>query len=420
MKTQSPWYRYIQLGVLVLGSGSIYPLVYLRQNFELSLLESLAIDAAQLGQCYSLLGVMFVLTYIPSGWLADRIAPRYLITFSLLGSAVLGLWFSSYPSYAALQFIFLGWGLTTGLTLWAALIKSVAMLAEHNEQGRFFGILDGGRGLVEAIVATIAVVLFAAMLNDQQDNIASSLKAVIIMYIGFMLLMAPLIFIFLSESDVSQAQRTSNKAKAPLWPAVKQLFGNKHLWMCSLCLLCGYQLFWATYSFSAYIQSSMGLTAVAVGSITVAKLWMRPIGAICAGFIGDRWQCERVLMWLMLLGTLSLIGLIFLPTGTAVSVIVATVLLIGLLTYAIRGLYWSTLDACQIPASIKGMAIGFMSFVGYAPDIYLPWLNGFLLQQFPGVVGYNIYFAIIAASGFLGVFVARWLMLHTDFQRRSR
>ena len=68
--------RYVQLGVLTLAGGAVYPLIYLRQNFEVSILESFGITIAQLGQCYSLLGVIFVVTYLPSGWLADRVSPR--------------------------------------------------------------------------------------------------------------------------------------------------------------------------------------------------------------------------------------------------------------------------------------------------------------------------------------------------------
>ncbi len=37
--------RYIQLGVLVFASGGIYPLLYLRQNFEVSMLEAFQITS---------------------------------------------------------------------------------------------------------------------------------------------------------------------------------------------------------------------------------------------------------------------------------------------------------------------------------------------------------------------------------------
>jgi hypothetical protein len=48
--------RYLRLAVLVVAAGAIYPLLYLRQNFEVTLLESFAISAGQLGQCYAILG----------------------------------------------------------------------------------------------------------------------------------------------------------------------------------------------------------------------------------------------------------------------------------------------------------------------------------------------------------------------------
>ncbi len=49
-------------------------------------------------------------------------------------------------------------------------------------------------------------------------------------------------------------------------------------------MFCGYQVFWATYSFSAYLhEQEIGLSVVAAGFITTLKLWMRPIGGIGGG-----------------------------------------------------------------------------------------------------------------------------------------
>lgn len=182
--------RYIQLGVLTMAGGAIYPLIYLRQNFEVSILESFGISITELNQLYSMLGVIFVATYLPSGWLADKVAPRWLVSFSLAMTAVLGLWFSTMPQFDGLRVIFIGWGLVTGLTFWAALIKGVAVLARHDEQGRFFGLLDGGRGLVEAILATIAVAWFAYSLDVSGLSIADALQKVIYLYISFALFMS--------------------------------------------------------------------------------------------------------------------------------------------------------------------------------------------------------------------------------------
>lgn len=409
--------RYTQLGVLILAGGAIYPLIYLRQNFEVSILESFGISITQLGQCYALLGVIFVITYVPSGWLADRVSPRWLLSFSLALTGVLGLLFSTLPSFQVLLMIFAGWGIATGLTFWAALIKGVAVLAKHNEQGRFFGILDGGRGLVEALLATIAVAWFAHSLETLGQSTSIALQKIIYLYVGFAFLLSPIVWFAIDDIRDDSSSGQGDSSTGTLWDDLKTLLSKTELWLAAFCILCGYQLFWATYSFSGYLQRSYGLTAVAVGSITVAKLWMRPIGAIAAGFVGDRFHLEKILAGLLVAGSAALAALIILPLTVSAGLLLAVVLLVGLLTYAIRGIFWGTLDSCNIPARIKGLAIGVISLIGYSPDIYLPLINGAVLERFPGKTGYSIYFGGIVLMGFLGA-VSAW-RLHIIVSARS-
>ena len=408
-ETHSTAYRYFQLVVIIMAAGAIYPLLYLRQNFEVSILESFDITITELSQCYAMLGVLFVLTYVPSGWLADKASPRLLVAFSLAGTGLLGFWFSTMPSFTELKIIFAGWGIATGLTFWSAHIKIVALLAHRDEQGRFFGFLDGGRGLFEAILATIAVALFAYMLQTRQETTEEALRLVIYLYVAVLLVMCPLVYLVLddhrSDASAGEGDQHSGNFKADL----KQVFSKVEIWLCAICIVCGYQLFWATYSFSAYLQQTFGLTAVAVGSITVAKLWMRPIGAAAAGIAGDLLDRERVLGVLLVLASFSLLGMAFLPSSAASLLMLGMVLLVGILTYAVRGIYWATLDSCEVPDRIKGLAIGVISLVGYSPDIYLPLLNAALLERFPGREGYVIYFVGLSLMGFVGAFAARQL-----------
>ena len=88
------------------------------------------------------------------------------------------------PSYAALRVIYAGWGLATGLTFWAAHIKLVAMLANNDQRGQFFGILDGGRGLVEALLATVAVGLFTYFMGRDGGSTSIALRQVIYFYVA--------------------------------------------------------------------------------------------------------------------------------------------------------------------------------------------------------------------------------------------
>ena len=100
--------RYMQLLLLTVAGGAIYPMLYMRQIYQTTMLEAFQLTNGQLGELYSMMGLLFFLTYAPSGWLADRIKPMKLIVFSLLGTGLLGFWYSTLPSYYSLLCIFGG------------------------------------------------------------------------------------------------------------------------------------------------------------------------------------------------------------------------------------------------------------------------------------------------------------------------
>ena len=396
---------YSQLALIVVAAGAIYPLLYLRQNFELSILEAFSITQTQLRYCSSMLGIIFMVTYIPSGWLADRFSSRKLLSFSLLATALLGLWFSTMPSYSSLLVIYGAWGVATGLTFWSAHIKLVAMLADKDQQGRFFGILDGGRGLVEALLATFAIALFAYILSQDAGATKMALQQVIYLYVAVLLVVSPLVYWLLDDRE-EDTDTSEESVKSVFIDDLKDVLSRREIWLCAICIVCGYQLFYATYSFSAYLQQNFSLTAVMVGYITVAKLWMRPIGGIAAGFIGDWLNPEKVLSILLVLASLSLAMMAFVPASSAALLMILLVLLIGLLTYGVRGLYWATLGGCNVPNKIKGLAIGIISVIGYFPEVYLPLLSAPLIENYPGGLGYKIYYLIVATCGLLGAYAA--------------
>ena len=387
--------RLAQLALLVSAAGSLFPLIYLRQNFELTLLDTLGITLGELSQCYAILGVTFTLSYLPSGLLADRVQARWLISFSLALTAALGALLFTEPSVAALQFLFFGWGISSGLTFWSALIKAVAMLAEPQEQGRYFGILDGGRGLVEAVLATLALLIFARLLNASFEQTEAMLW-VIVFYLANIVIHIPLTLFLL---DADKTQPSAATTPTAMLSDIAKVLGNKQIWFCALSILVCYQVFWTTYSLSAYLQEAFSASALAAASLTVMKLWTRPLGATAAGFLGDHFGRQRTLAAFLVVASCAVAGLAVLPQQSAQWLVLIVIFAIGLSTYGLRGLYWSTLDDCNISNSSKGLAIGVISMIAYTPDIYLPLMNSALLDAYPGRAGYSIYFIGIAGLG---------------------
>ena len=406
--------RYIRLTLFIVAGGSIYPLLYLRQNFEQTLLSTFDISLAQLNQHSSILGVMFFLSYVPSGWVADRFTPRVLLSFSVFATGLLGIWYAQIPSSSQLLIIFGAWGVTTGLTFWSALLKGVALLAPGHLQARYFGLLEAGRGLFEALLASIAVAWFAYALSSLDASDQSAMIQVIYFYSSVCLVTGPLLWLIL-DSGSGQADDTAEPAQsgASLGQTLRDLgdlLGNIRIWLVALCILAGYQIFYATYSYSNYLQVQFGLSAVAVGGLTTVRLWMRPLGAVIAGFVGDRFHPVRSLGVLLAVSGLSLFALIVMPSSAPWAMLVGVVAGSSALIYGVRGIYWATFRTCNIAPERMGLAIGLVSMLGYTPEIYLPWINTYLTTAYPGPLGFQIYFGGVAVFGFVGAALAFWLM----------
>jgi MFS family permease len=396
--------RYRSLFTLIIAAGAIYPLLYLRQNFEGPLIDALGITLETLNEAGSILGIVFMLSYVPSGWLADRIDSIKLIIGSLIATGLLGLYFAQLPNPGVVKWIFAAWGITTGLTFWAALIKEVNQLAKHDEQGRFFGFLEGGRGLVEALLATAAVALFTSLLPGPESATREAMIAVIYFYSSMVLIIAGITALMIRGerkiTDVMDAPQTST------FDAFKEVVRNPRIWLAIICVLTGYQFLWATYSFSGYLQTQWGMSASVAATLTLTKLWMRPIGAVTAGFLGDRFQVNRILSWSLLISSAATACLAFSPHFANATLILVILIGVGLGTYSSRGLYWAILDDCNIKARHKGLAIGFISLLAFTPEIYLPKLNSILLSIWPSGGGYAAYFGFVAGCGLAGALAA--------------
>jgi len=382
--------RYMNLFLLVVAGGIIYPMLYMRQIYLDSILLAFNINNAQLGQLYSMLGLLFFLTYAPSGWLADKVKPMLLVSISLLGTGMLGFWYSTLPSMTSLYIIYAGWGCTTGLTFWGAAMKRIKVIARDGETGRFYGIFEGGRGAIEAILASIALFIFASSTGEHHENTIGALVNVIHMYSWGLIILAGVSFIALYFETKEIQEKTSPKKEKTSFKETLHNIGYivriPAVWLIALIITAGYHLFWATYSFSSYLQNGgWGFTAVMAGTITTIKLWLRPLGGIGGGFIGDKFSNLKVLNIVMALSIIGLLGLIYTPfiiqSHFAVYFCIFFILFVGLMTYMIRGLYWAIIEYIDIPEKKLGLAIGIISVIGYCPDIFIPLVNGYLVEQ---------------------------------------
>ncbi|MCG8478336.1 MAG: MFS transporter [Spirochaetales bacterium] len=398
--------RYFQFFLIVLAAGAIYPIVYLRTNFQETILEVFGMTLQQLNTIYSVLGIVFVVGYLPSGLLSDKFSAKKLLAISLAGTALGGFWFAQVPQFRSVVLIYCIWGTFSVFTFWSSHMKLVKLLARKEEEGRFFGILDGGRGVVEAVLASVAVFIFSRILGSSLDlaDKHSAIVAVIYMYSIVLAATALLVWFFVEEDDAGEAEGDES-ARFRLSDLPKVL-ENKNLYLHGAIIFLGYAVFWTVYYVGGFLQTNVGAAPVTVGTVTVAVLWMRPVGGFVGGYFADKVGKTNTIIVSLAGAGIFLALIAILPVSAAQGVFFAAVIILAIFLYAIRGTYWSILGDDGFDNALLGSAIGAISLIGYLPDIILPQFNSVLFNTFGGNGGYNAYFLSSAGFAVVGIVCA--------------
>ena len=273
-------------------------------------------------------------------------------------------------------------------------------------RGRAFGFLDGGRGLVAALLGSMMVVVFARLLPADVASATlaqrtAALTSVIWIFTGLTLGTAILVWFVVPDQDPSG---DSTSARASLWTGIRQTSRMPAIWIQAGIVLCAYVGYKATDDFSLLARDTLGYDDVAAAQLGTISFWARPIAAVGAGLLGDRVGLSRVSL---LSFALFLVGALVLALGVLQPgmhwLLLMTVLGTSLAIYAFRGFYFALFQEARVPVAVTGSAVGLVSIVGYTPDVFMGPLMGHLLDRSPGPLGHQHVFAVAAGFAVLGM-----------------
>jgi sugar phosphate permease len=148
------------VGLIVAGEAVFALPFHVARFFRPTVLEVFDLTNTELGAAQGIYGILAMISYFLGGPVADRFPARKLLAMSLWTTAAGGLYMATFPDYRGSLFLWGFFGVTTILLFWAALIRATRDWGGHGEQGRAYGLLDGGRGLLAAVLASIAVMVF--------------------------------------------------------------------------------------------------------------------------------------------------------------------------------------------------------------------------------------------------------------------
>ncbi len=377
--------KYGTLLLLATGAGIIFQLPYIRETFYVPIQNAMNLTNEQMGLLSAGYAAMATLSYFVGGIVADKFSARKLLTFSFLATGILGFWFSTFPGYTVSRIIFVLMGVSTIITYWSACIKATRMLGTEEEQGRLFGLQEGLRGVLNAVLVFGMTAAFSAF-ADEVKGASAAIKvcSVVVIIIGI------LNYIFIEdtkkeENSESLIEVTKGMFKALLIPRV---------WLLVAIVFTAYSMYGLIGYVSIFAQEFYGLSAASAATLGGIRYLIQGFGGIIGGFIADKLKSRFKVIILGCIGlALSFGALIFIPENGALCSAVIVDFFIGLFfIYAVRSQYFAVHDDAGIPVHMSGRVSGIASCLGYMPDLFLYTLVGSWMDNY-GRTGYNMTWA---------------------------
>ena len=408
-------HRTLQMLVLIIAGELVFSLPFhLARFFRPSFLELFNLSNTNLGDIFAVYGLTAMVSYFFGGLIADKISARKLMTVSLLLTAFGGVYMSTLPDKLGMMILYGYWGMTTIFLFWAAMLKATREWGGNYTQGRAFGFLDGGRGLLASIISAIAIIIFASFLPIE-INLATTLqklngfRSIILFYSALTAIAALLVWLFLPEPETAN----DNKQSSNFGNIIKVL-SNRLVWLHAGIIICAYSTYKGLDNTALYAYEVLGMHEVDAAKLFTYGSLTRPIAAILAGFLADRIIASRVIliMFFILIG--AYIGFtIFDASASSTIFILVNIFTTFFMVFAIRGVYFALVNEINTPKHITGTTIGIVSFIGFTPDIFFGSISGRILDASPGIEGHQNYFLFLSVIALIGV-ITTWYLRKTN------
>lgn len=373
--------------------------------FRPTFLDVFNLNNLELGALFSTYGIVAFISYVFGGIIADKVSPRKLLSASLVFTSLGGILMMTYPSYILLQVLFAYWGFTTVFLFWAPMIKATTIIGGIKRQGKTFSFLDAGRGLVASSIGVIGVIIFSIVIKDDISTISIDEKKNAFKYVigvsSILVFIIGIIVYKVLDIKIEEDNKIGDFNK------MKILIRSKSVIYMGLIIMCAYMGYKITDIYSLYASEVMLYDEIESAKIGAYQQYLRPLVCLSIAFFTDKTGNINIIILgfvIMLIGALLFSSGII--TSSYTTLFISSLVIVAIGTYAIRGLYFSILNAGGVAIYLTGTAIGIVSIIGYTPDIFATPLYGYLLDAYPGIKGHQFVYLILAIFSIIGIYIS--------------
>lgn len=401
------WFTFV---VLVLGGGTVFKLSSLKDAFYVPMQEFMKLSNAEIGFALSIYGLVQLIGNFASIYLADRFSKRKMISISLIGVGVTGIYISTFPGYFG---ILLAWGMLSfwgEVIYWPVLLKAVRLLGNKDEQGRLFGFLEAGRGIVDTIVAFSALGLFVYL-----GETAFALKGSILFYSIIVIVIGAMSYLLIEDDKVSDEVLEGKKSMSKVaFDGMIQAIKMPEIWIVSIMIFMIYTVYCGLTYFIPFLKDIYGLPVALVGAYGIINQYgLKMVGGPIGGFLADKkfHSPIRYTRFASLIAVIYMIGFILLPHNSF-NVYLGMFLTLGFgaIIFTMRAVFFANVEEIDVPRNISGAAMSIVCILGYSPQMFAFALYGSILDKYPGIDGYKIVFSIMTVFALLAIVISTLLL----------
>jgi len=416
----TPTISLLRLGAVVFAGEAIFVLPFvLPRLFRPTMLSVWGISNFELGLAFSAYGTVAAVAYFFGGPLADRFRPRTLMASALTATALGGATLMTPWAVDHLRWLYAFFGVTTILLFWAPMIRVTHDSATSRSQGTAFGLLDAGRGLFAAVLASVLSFVFGRLVpaDAPPERVAQALDTIILMCVVTVLFATAAVWLALGEKN----DRPLHRSGAFSVGQIGTVLGKPLVWLQGIVVLCAYCGYKSIDNYGIFAVDVFDVADSRATWITTIAFWTRPVVALAAGVVADRLGRFDVLAGMFLaVATGNVVLAIADPRWFPVAVLLLPVVISSAAVFGLRGVYFAVFDDCRVPQSMVGTAAGIVSVVGFLPDIFFGSMSGYVIDRFPGTTGHRIVFVTVAVLSVVGGLASLGAARQISSRRRSR
>ena len=377
------------------------------------MLELWQISKTQFGVLMSIYGIVHNIFYLALAWVQDRFSSRVLIPVNMVLGGCTTFFLGTTTDFLTLCFLFVMLSLWCEGAFWPAILSAVRRSTSDSNQGKIFGLLEGGRGGVELFQNTMTVALYTWLGYSVFGlEIAFKVNAVIMIILGVVS------FFMLPRETLLKSGDDAQRANREVTAGMRTTLRLPEVWLAGLTGFCVYMAYTSMPYFLTYLQDLYALPLIAISIFgIISTSGGRITIALPAGFLADRYFGGATAGIRFGLGAVALLCIVMVFLSLSASegststawISMLTMMGLAVLLFFMRALYFAPFGEMGLPQRFSGSVLSVAAFLVYLPASFAYLLWGWLLDTYPGEEGYIYMFSSLAAVTGIGIFIAHHL-----------